>query len=288
VYAVKDIPPVSSGGFVNISEPRIYYGESTSGFAIVKGNSSEFDYPQGDANKQYQYTGNGGIRLSLLNRLAFSFVNQDVNILISGQISSESRIMVYRNLQERIKHIAPFLEVDSDPYIVADPEGKLFWFGQGYTTSQYFPYSEYYNSSTELNGKAVNYIRNSFMYTVNAFDGTTTFYLIDKADPIAATIDRVYPGLSLVRQGPLSVSIRAGRPAEYCILEVPHDGPPCILWTGRPVGGGKGTLSGDRYRYRALLHLFQAAGVDEACVLTGHTIYTGRQGQPCGAHGNQF
>ena len=195
VYAVKDIPPVSSGGFANISEPRIYYGESTSGFAIVKGNSSEFDYPQGDANKQYQYTGNGGIRLSLLNRLAFSFVNQDVNILISGQISSESRIMVYRNLQERIKHIAPFLEVDSDPYIVADPEGKLFWFGQGYTTSQYFPYSEYYNSSTELNGKAVNYIRNSFMYTVNAFDGTTTFYLIDKADPIAATIDRVYPGL---------------------------------------------------------------------------------------------
>ncbi len=195
VYAVKDIPPVSSGGFVDISEPRIYYGESTSGFAIVGGNSSEFDYPQGDANKQYQYTGNGGIRLSLLNRLAFSFVDQNVNILISGQISSESRIMVYRNLQERIKHIAPFLEVDSDPYIVVDPEGKLYWFGQGYTTSQYFPYSEYYDAGTELNGKVVNYIRNSFMYTVNAFDGTTTFYRIDNADPIAATIDRVYPGL---------------------------------------------------------------------------------------------
>jgi uncharacterized membrane protein (UPF0182 family) len=195
VYAVKDIPPVSNGGFVDISEPRIYYGEGTSGFAIVKGNSSEFDYPQGDANKQYQYTGNGGIRLSMLNRLAFSFVNQNVNILISGQISSESRIMVYRNLQERVKHIAPFLEVDSDPYIVVDPEGKLFWFGQGYTTSQYFPYSEYYDAGTELSGKVVNYIRNSFMYTVNAFDGTTTFYLIDKADPIAATIDRVYPGL---------------------------------------------------------------------------------------------
>ncbi len=195
VYAVKDIPPVSNGGFVNISEPRIYYGESTNEFAIVKGNSSEFDYPQGDANKQYQYTGNGGIRLSMLNRLAFSFVNQNINILISGQISSESRIMVYRNLQERVKHIAPFLEVDSDPYIVVDPEGKLFWFGQGYTTSQYFPNSEYYDAGTELNGKVINYIRNSFMYTVNAFDGTTTFYLIDKTDPIAATIDRVYPGL---------------------------------------------------------------------------------------------
>jgi hypothetical protein len=195
VYAVKDIPPVSNGGFVDISEPRIYYGESMNGYAIVKGNSSEFDYPQGDANKQYQYTGNGGIRLSILNRLAFSFVNQNVNILISGQISSESRIMVYRNLQERVKHIAPFLEVDSDPYIVVDPEGRLFWFGQGYTTSQYFPYSEYYDAGAELNGKVVNYIRNSFMYTVNAFDGTTTFYRIDKADPIAATIDRVYPGL---------------------------------------------------------------------------------------------
>jgi len=195
VYAVKDIPPVSSGGFVNISEPRIYYGETNSGFAIVKGNSSEFDYPQGDANKQYQYTGNGGIRLSLLNRLAFSFVDQNVNILISSQINSNSRIMVYRNLQERVKHIAPFLEVDSDPYIVADPDGKLFWFGQGYTTSQYFPYSEYYDAGGELSGKVVNYIRNSFMYTVNAFDGTTTFYVIDKTDPIAATIDRVYPGL---------------------------------------------------------------------------------------------
>jgi uncharacterized membrane protein (UPF0182 family) len=195
VYAVKDIPPVSNGGFVAISEPRIYYGESTNGFAIVGGNSSEFDYPLGDANKQYQYMGNGGIRLSMLNRLAFSFVNQNVNILISGQISSESRIMVYRNLQERIKHIAPFLEVDSDPYIVVDPEGRLFWFGQGYTTSQYFPYSEYYDAGAELSGKVVNYIRNSFMYTVNAFDGTTTFYLIDEADPIAATIDRVYPGL---------------------------------------------------------------------------------------------
>ncbi|MCE5192420.1 MAG: UPF0182 family protein [Candidatus Cryosericum sp.] len=195
LYAVKDIPPVSSGGFVNISEPRIYYGESTSGFAIVKGNSSEFDYPQGDANKQYRYTGSGGIRLSLLNRLAFSFVDQNVNILISGQINSESRIMVYRNLQERIKHIAPFLEVDSDPYIVVDPNGKLFWFGQGYTTSQNFPYSEYYDAGAELDGKVINYIRNSFMYTVNAFDGATTFYLIDKTDPIAATIDRIYPGL---------------------------------------------------------------------------------------------
>lgn len=195
VYAVKDIPPVSNGGFVDISEPRIYYGESTNGVAIVKGNSSEFDYPQGDANKQYRYAGNGGIRLSMLNRLAFSFVSQNVNILISGQINSESRIMVYRNLQERVKHIAPFLEVDSDPYIVVDPEGRLFWFGQGYTTSQLFPYSEYYDTGAELSGKVVNYIRNSFMYTVNAFDGTTTFYRIDDADPIAATIDRVYPGL---------------------------------------------------------------------------------------------
>jgi uncharacterized membrane protein (UPF0182 family) len=195
VYKVRDIPPVSSDGFVDISEPRIYYGETANGYAIVGGNSSEFDYPQGDANKLYQYTGAGGIRLSLFNRLAFSFVDQNVNLLISGQISSESRIMVYRNLQERIRHIAPFLEVDSDPYLVVDPSGKLFWFGQGYTTSQYFPYSEYYDAGTELNGKVVNYIRNSFMYTVDAFDGTTTFYRIDMTDPIAATIDRVYPGL---------------------------------------------------------------------------------------------
>ncbi len=195
VYKVSDIPPVSSGGFVDITEPRIYYGESASGYAVVKGNSSEFDYPQGDTNKQYQYTGNGGIRLSLFNRLAFSFVDQNINLLISGQISSESRIMVYRNIQERIKHIAPFLEVDSDPYLVVDPSGRLFWFGQGYTTSQYFPYSEYFSTGSELDGKTVNYVRNSFMYTVNAFDGTTTFYRIDTADPIAATIDRMYPGL---------------------------------------------------------------------------------------------
>lgn len=195
VYAVKDIPPVSSAGFVDISEPRIYYGEGTNEYAIVKGNSSEFDYPQGDTNKSYQYTGTGGIRLSLLNRLAFSLIDQNINILISGQINSNSRIMVYRNVQQRVSHIAPFLELDSDPYIVADPEGRLFWFGQGYTTSQYFPYSEYYDMGTQLGGKVVNYVRNSFMYTVNAFDGTTTFYLMDTSDPIVQTLARVYPGL---------------------------------------------------------------------------------------------
>jgi len=103
--------------------------------------------------------------------------------------------MVYRNIQQRVSHIAPFLELDSDPYIVADPEGRLFWFGQGYTTSQYFPYSEYYDMGTGLGGHVVNYVRNSFMYTVNAFDGTTTFYLIDTSDPIVQTLARVYPGL---------------------------------------------------------------------------------------------
>ncbi len=195
IYAVKDIPPVSSAGFVDISEPRIYFGEGTNEYAIVKGNSSEFDYPQGDTNKSYQYTGTGGIGLSLLNRLAFSLVDQDINLLISGQINSNSRIMVYRNIQQRVSHIAPFLELDSDPYIAADPEGRLFWFGQGYTTSQYFPYSEYYDMGTQLGSKVVNYARNSFMYTVNAFDGTTTFYLIDTSDPIVQTLARVYPGL---------------------------------------------------------------------------------------------
>lgn len=195
MYKVSDIPPVSSGGFVQITEPRIYYGEIDNGYAIVKGNSSEFDFPQGDTNKLYTYAGKGGIRLSALNRLAFSFVGQNINILISGQISSESRIMIYRTIQERVKHIAPFLDVDSDPYLVVDPSGRLVWFGQGYTTSQYFPYSEYYDTGDEMNGKVVNYIRNSFMYTIDAFDGTTTFYRIDTTDPVAATIDRVYPGL---------------------------------------------------------------------------------------------
>ncbi len=195
VYKVSNIPPTSSGGFPQITEPRIYYGEGQNGFVIVKGNSQEFDYPQGDTNKQYQYTGNGGIRLSFLNRLAFSFVNKDINILLSDQISSSSRIMIYRNVQERIQHIAPFLNVDSDPYLVVGDDGGLYWFGQGYTTSQYFPYSEYYSETGELGGKSINYIRNSFMYTVNAFDGTTTFYRIDTSDPIAATINRVYPGL---------------------------------------------------------------------------------------------
>ncbi len=195
VYKVSNIPPVSTGGFPTITEPRIYYGESQNGYVIVKGNSQEFDYPQGDTNKQYQYTGNGGIRLSFFNRLAFAFVNRDMNLLLSDQITSASRIMVYRNVQERIQHIAPFLDVDSDPYLVVGDDGQLYWFGQGYTSSQYFPYSEYFNETGELGGRDVNYVRNSFMYTVNAFDGTTTFYRLDTSDPIAATINRIYPGL---------------------------------------------------------------------------------------------
>ncbi len=182
---VRDVPPI---GKVEIGRPEIYYGESTNNYVIVNTKVEEFDYPKGDTNVYTTYIGSSGIRLdSFIRKLAYAWEFGDINILISGELKSESQLLYRRHIQERVQHIAPFLKLDSDPYIVVS-EGKLYWVQDAYTTSTRYPYSQPIP-------EGINYIRNSVKVIIDAYDGSVTFYLIDPDDALAKTYATIFPSL---------------------------------------------------------------------------------------------
>ena len=182
---VRDVPPI---GKVEIGRPEIYYGESTNNYVIVNTRVEEFDYPKGDTNVYTTYIGSSGIRLdSFIRKLAYAWEFGDINILISGELKSESQLLYRRHIQERVQHIAPFLKLDSDPYIVVS-EGKLYWVQDAYTTSTRYPYSQPIP-------EGINYIRNSVKVIIDAYDGSVTFYLIDPDDALAKTYATIFPSL---------------------------------------------------------------------------------------------
>ncbi|MDI6814687.1 MAG: UPF0182 family protein [Dehalococcoidales bacterium] len=182
---VKDVPPV---GKIKIERPEIYYGERTDDYVIVGTKEKEFDYPKGDTNVYTKYAGESGIRLdSFIRKLAFAWELGDINILISRELTPESRLLYRRNIQQRVQHIAPFLKLDHDPYIVID-EGKLFWVQDAYTVSGRYPYSQ-------PTVEGINYIRNSVKIVTSAYDGSITFYLVDPEDALVNTYAAIFPGL---------------------------------------------------------------------------------------------
>jgi uncharacterized membrane protein (UPF0182 family) len=185
---VKDIPPRSPPG-LELSEPRIYFGEKTDDHVVVNAAAEEFDYPKGEQNVTNSYAGKGGVALgSLLRRALFAWTFRDVNLLISGNLRAESRILFRRSIAERVSRIAPFLLLDRDPYVVVSG-GRLHWIQDAYTTAGTFPYSEPFRES------AVNYIRNSVKVVIDAYDGTVTFYAMDEKEPVVAAYARIFPGL---------------------------------------------------------------------------------------------
>jgi uncharacterized protein len=156
---------------------------------IVNGSTPEFDYPKGKDNVYTNYSGADGIPIGgTAWRSLFAWYFDDVNILLSHYITGESRIMLHRNIQNRVRTIAPFLQLDRDPYVVIS-DGRLYWMQDAYTTSEWFPYAE------AQPGGDINYIRNSAKAVIDAYNGTVTFYLADAADPIAATYRRIFPAL---------------------------------------------------------------------------------------------
>jgi uncharacterized membrane protein (UPF0182 family) len=185
---LRDIPPVADGG-PQIHEPRIYYGEEPSSYVIVKSSTPEFDYPKGKDNVYAAYDGTGGIPIgALLSRGLFAYYFNDPNLILSSYITADSRIMIRRNIQERVRTIAPFLRLDHDPYLVIS-NGRMFWMQDAYTVSSYFP------SAQPAQDLDLNYIRNSVKVIVDAYHGTVDFYLMDTGDPVAATYQRIFPSL---------------------------------------------------------------------------------------------
>ncbi|MFB9266879.1 UPF0182 family protein [Bradyrhizobium erythrophlei] len=188
LFYLRDIPPVADGG-PNVHEPRIYYGEEADNYVIVKGSTPEFDYPKGKDNVYADYDGTGGIPIgSMAQQMLFAYYFNDPNLLLSNYITPRSRIMIRRNIRELVPTIAPFLRLDHDPYLVISG-GRMFWIQDAYTTSSYFP------STPAVPDFDLNYIRNSVKVVIDAHHGTVDFYLMDTADPIAATYGRIFPEL---------------------------------------------------------------------------------------------
>jgi uncharacterized protein len=187
-FYLRDIPPVADGG-PKIDEPRIYFGEESDDYVVVKASTPEFDYPKGKDNVYAAYDGTGGVPIgTMVRRTLFAYYFNDPNLLLSSYLTSDSRILIRRNIKERVRAIAPFLGLDHDPYLVIS-NGRMFWIQDAYTTSSYFP------SAQPAQNLDLNYIRNSVKITVDAYNGAVDFYLIDPGDPIAATYQRIFPSL---------------------------------------------------------------------------------------------
>ncbi len=189
-FYVKDIPPTSD--YIEIQRPEIYYGEGSSNYVLVKTTTEELDYPSGDRNIYTSYEGEGGVTLSdMFKRFVYAVKFGSIELLVSGSLKPESRILLYRNIKERVNRIAPFLIYDRDPYVVVS-EGKLYWIIDSYTITNTYPYSEPIDA-----GIVFNYIRNSVKIVVDAYDGDTRFYVIDSEDPLIKTYSKIFPDLFL-------------------------------------------------------------------------------------------
>lgn len=189
---IRDIPPQVSYPELNVANPAIYFGEQPSEYIVVKSTTQEFDYPKGDDNVYTTYAGDGGVDVSALwHRLAFSWRFASLKLLVSDAVAGESRIMIHRDIADRIRNIAPFLEYDRDPYMVL-ADGRLFWIQDAYTTSSYYPYSK---PSSEGSSEGFNYMRNSVKVVVDAYNGDVVFYVNDESDPIIQTYQKMFPDL---------------------------------------------------------------------------------------------
>ncbi len=184
---IRDIPPA---GKINISRPEIYYGEVTNDFIVVKTLQKEFDYPRGDVNVFTTYSGKGGVPINTpLKKILFATRFGDINLILSKYITDESRIMFHRNVIDRVKTLAPYLQYDYDPYI-AVIDGKLYWVIDGYTTLNVFPYSQ----KTYWKGGSINYIRNPVKVFVDAYNGSVSFYIVED-EPVIRVLSKAFPEL---------------------------------------------------------------------------------------------
>ena len=197
-YLIKDIPTYSETGMSKIEQPRIYFGEHSNDYAIVKTKYSELDYMEGDRTVEYSYDGKAGIKLNLFNRFSFAVRCGDPMLLFSGYITGNSKILCNRNVISRVKKAVPFLKYDKDPYVVIDYDGRIKWVIDAYTTSDKFPYAQKYDG--------VNYIRNSVKAVVDAYDGNVEFYITDTDDPVIRVLSRMYPGVFHEDELPLYIS----------------------------------------------------------------------------------
>ena len=190
---LSNMPVQSTVPNLTVTRPEVYFGELTDTDVYVKTRQKEFNYPQGQTNSLTTYEGSGGIVLGgFFRRLLIAIDRGDLTKLpFSDDVTADSRLLMRRNVRDRVKALAPFLTFDDDPYIVIRADGRLAWMMDGFTASDRYPYSRGYS----LAGRHVNYVRNSVKTIIDAYDGTTTFYVFDADDPIIAAYRVIFPSL---------------------------------------------------------------------------------------------
>jgi uncharacterized membrane protein (UPF0182 family) len=190
---LSNMPVQSTVAGLSVTRPEIYFGQQTNTDVYVKTRQQEFNYPQGDANNLAYYQGDGGIELGgFLRRVLIAFDRGDISKLpFSDDVTSESRLLMRRSIRERVVALAPFLTYDQDPYIVVGEDGRLSWMLDAFTQSDSYPYATHYS----VDGQNLNYLRNSVKVVIDAYDGTTTFYVFDNQDPILAAWRGIFPNL---------------------------------------------------------------------------------------------
>ncbi len=190
---LSNMPVERAGSAPNVTRPEIYFGQLTDTDVYVKTRQKEFNYPQGDSNSVSSYEGAGGIEMGgLPRRLLIAFDRGDLSkVPFSDDIGGESRLLMRRNIRERVRALAPFLTYEADPYITIGDDGRLRWMVDAFTTADTYPYATHY----ELRDEPINYLRNSVKVVVDAYTGETTFYVFDSTDPIIAAWRGIFPDL---------------------------------------------------------------------------------------------
>ncbi len=232
---IKDIPPVSRYASLEVDQPRLYYGELTREHVVANSLEEEFDYPKGEKNAYFRYDGDGGVVISnFWRKLLFGWKFDGTRFVFSGYPTKESRILFHRQVSERVKTVAPFLNLDDDPYITL-VDGQLYWILDTYTTSSYYPYSEHFDvredvmyrqggsvigseAGWKLHGK--NYIRNSVKAVVNAYTGKVDLYIFDESDLIVKVWDKILPGVFKKKdQMPEGLMNHVRYPADFLLVQ---------------------------------------------------------------------
>lgn len=233
---IKNIPPVSTYPELEVTEPRIYYGELTDSHVVVNSEEEEFDYPEGDENKYIQYPGNGGVQISnIWRKFLFGYKFDGTKFFLSNYPRETSRIMFHRNIRDRVGTLAPFLKFDDDPYVIL-ADGGIKYIIDAYTTSTYYPYSEPYDARERLDESGSgstftytitqrkfqgdNYLRNSVKVVVDAYDGSVDFYVFEPEDPLIQVWDQIFPGMFKSRdEMPESVEDHIRYPADMLLTQ---------------------------------------------------------------------
>ena len=241
-YIQKDI--VGKDEKINISEPRMYFGlETKETIATNTKNKNEYDYTDENGTDQvYSYNGQAGLQLGFLDRLILGIKKGDINLAFSGEITNESKILINRDVITRAKKALPYLIYDEEPYTAVTDEGKIVWVLDAYTVSSSYPYSRYTSIEHDGTKEKINYIRNSVKVIIDSYDGTMSYYITDRNDPIAMAYRNIYPSLfkELDEKIPEDISSHFVYPeflynVQAKILKVYHNVKPDVLYRADDV-----------------------------------------------------